>query len=224
MASGARFNRRFEHWAPQYDRAVRGEDPEYRAVFSGYDEILSAVVEALNGPATGRILEIGPGTGNLTGRLAAAGYQVTAVEPSPAMREQARSALNDVIEAGRVALVDGQFLRLPEKPDRWHGVASTFAFHHLTNDEKVTALTSLRGRLEPAGRVVLADTIFRDQADREAALHEAEKRGHWNLARDLRTEFYPTRAELVEIMQQAGFTFSTRSMNRFASLVVAHPF
>ncbi|MFD0318951.1 class I SAM-dependent methyltransferase [Streptomyces flavalbus] len=48
-------------------------------------------------PAPGpRVLDLGAGTGKLTGTLLALGAEVTAVEPDPAMRAELRRALPDV--------------------------------------------------------------------------------------------------------------------------------
>ena len=73
----------FDEWIHSYDASVAGEDPEYRDVFEGYDEILNAVTSKV----VGTVLEFGTGTGNLTAKLIDAGHQVIGIEPNTAMRQ-----------------------------------------------------------------------------------------------------------------------------------------
>lgn len=56
----------------------------------------AAVRWALEGAPGPRVLDLGAGTGKLTGTLVALGADVIAVEPDPAMLAQLRSALPDV--------------------------------------------------------------------------------------------------------------------------------
>ncbi|EWC60286.1 hypothetical protein UO65_4394 [Actinokineospora spheciospongiae] len=61
------------------------------------DYARAAVRWALDDPAPGmRVLDLGAGTGKLTGTLAAMGTDVTAVEPDPAMLTELRRALPGV--------------------------------------------------------------------------------------------------------------------------------
>ena len=82
---GREFIELFEEWSKSYDDTVDGHNVEYREVFLNYERILDSVVSRVHG----HTIEFGVGTGNLTERLLNAGLTVTAVEPSPAMREKA---------------------------------------------------------------------------------------------------------------------------------------
>ncbi len=70
-----RFNEK--RFATEYDRRLTGE---------GYPgSLLGEIAGEL--AARGRVLDVGAGTGHFTIPLAAAGHEVTAIEPSPAMME-----------------------------------------------------------------------------------------------------------------------------------------
>jgi len=62
----------FDDWIHSYEASVTGEDPEYRDVFEGYDNILNEVASR----ATGTVLEFGTGTGNLTAKLVERGHNI----------------------------------------------------------------------------------------------------------------------------------------------------
>ena len=83
---GREFLHVFEEWANTYDNTVMGNDLEYREVFRNYESILQEVVNLV----VGKVLEFGAGTGNLTEKLSAQGYDVIAVEPSKSMRAVAK--------------------------------------------------------------------------------------------------------------------------------------
>ncbi|WP_124726728.1 class I SAM-dependent methyltransferase [Staphylospora marina] len=215
MALGARFNELFERWAEEYDSAVSGGHPEYREVFEGYAEILKTVVNELALPPGSTILEFGPGTGNLSRLLVAAGYRVIGVEPSAAMRAQAAAKVPEL------ELVEGHFLSVPDSVPTVDGIVSTWAFHHLTDEEKDRALADMTRLLRPGGKIVFADTVFVDEQAREAFQKEAEDRGFLELAEDLRREFYPVIGRLEESFRKAGFLVQFRRMNRYVWLMSA---
>ena len=73
----------FDEWIHSYDASVAGEEPEYRDVFEGYDDILDEVASK----AIGTVLEFGTGTGNLTAKLVEKGLNVIGIEPNNAMRQ-----------------------------------------------------------------------------------------------------------------------------------------
>ncbi len=122
---GREFIPLFEDWAATYDATVHGADKQYAAVFKGYDNILDSIV-ALSGS---NVLEFGPGTGNLTAKLAAANKKVFGVEPSPSMRKLAADKLSD-----KAVFSDGDF-GVSAPPFQIDTIVSSYAFHHLT-DEK----------------------------------------------------------------------------------------
>jgi SAM-dependent methyltransferase len=111
-------------------------------------------------PARARVLEVGAGTGRIAAGLAMTGMEVTAVEPSTAMRERAAkrlSALPDRV-GRRVRLVAGSASDLGIATDeRFDAVVlglGTFA--HLTSlRERLEALERARRHLRDNGQLVL---------------------------------------------------------------------
>jgi putative AdoMet-dependent methyltransferase len=215
MASEARFNDLFDQWAEDYDQAVTGGHPEYIEVFEGYEDILKAVVESLVLPDGSVVMEFGVGTGNLTRLLLAAGYRVIGIEPSLAMREKAKAKLPDL------ELHEGHFLHVPAGLPSVDAIVSTYAFHHLTDEEKDRALRDFANRLNPGGKIVFVDTVFRDEVAKQAIQQEAEKRGFHELALDLKREYYPIVSRLESAFRQAGLTLFLKQLNRYVWMMVA---
>lgn len=213
--SEARFNDLFDQWAATYDETVADPTGEYAEVFAGYDRILARVADEVGLPPGSVVVEIGVGTGNLTRKLLARGYRVVGVEPSKEMRQQAKRKLP------HLDLRDGDFLHLPLSDERVAAFVSTYAFHHLTDEEKGTALAQMAARLSPGGKVVFADTVFASEDERQAFIEDARRKGHANLLCDLETEFYPTLPVLETLYRRAGFTVSFERLNRYVWLSTA---
>src|SRR5579884_1168587 len=111
-------------------------------------------------PTRARVLEIGAGTGRLAAGLAMTGMEVTAVEPSAAMRERADRRLAALPErvARRVRLVEGSAtapgIAADERFDAVLFGLGTFA-HLTTLPERLDALALARTYLRSNGQLFL---------------------------------------------------------------------
>ncbi|TLS39307.1 class I SAM-dependent DNA methyltransferase [Pseudalkalibacillus caeni] len=207
---GREFIDLFERWADSYDQTVTGHDEEYKAVFEGYQEILKKVAEE----ATGNVLEFGVGTGNLTEKLLEKGRTVVGVEPSAAMRKK----FNEKFP--QVPIYDGDFLDFPSI-DSVNSIVSTYAFHHLTDDEKERAIQNYGQILSLNDRIVFADTVFVNEEARKKILKETEEIGYYNLLEDLKTEYYTTVDVLKSMLTKYSFKVRFTQMNEFVWLIHA---
>lgn len=208
---GREFIELFDHWADHYDFTVLGHDEEYREVFENYDAILETVAEL----ASGTVLEFGPGTGNLTEKLLLRGGSVYAVEPSPGMRAQfGRRGL-------QAQLLEGDFLQFPDIPEQVDSIVSTYAFHHLTDDEKEQAVAHFAAMLRAGGQLVFADGTFRDEETKRQLEEAAREAGHLNLVKDMRSEYFTTTGVLERICTEHGFHVTFKQLNRYVWLMHA---
>ncbi|QAY67247.1 class I SAM-dependent DNA methyltransferase [Paenibacillus protaetiae] len=208
---GREFTELFDEWSEHYDRTVAGEDEEYREVFDGYDRILEAVAERVSGV----IVEFGVGTGNLTEKLLRRSDNIYGIEPSEGMRTQ-------VLKRGLpIVLLDGDFLEFPAVPEPIDAIVSTYAFHHLTDEEKERAIALYSRLLQPGGRIVFADTAFASAEDRLEIEQSAERAGFVNLLQDLRTEYYTSLTVLNKLFTEHRFAVSFTRLNRYVWLMEA---
>jgi putative AdoMet-dependent methyltransferase len=189
-----RFMDVFTEWASTYDERVTGQDPEYKEVFRRYDEILDTVADKAQSP----VIEFGAGTGNLTQRLLARHDAVLAVEPSPEMR----AILTEKIPS--LDVQDGHFLSFKAKEAS--SFVSTYAFHHLRDEEKGGAIDLMASHLPKDGKIVYADTMFVSEEARLQTIREARAQGFDALAEELEREFYPLIPVLEEFFTARGFT------------------
>ncbi|WP_430787895.1 class I SAM-dependent DNA methyltransferase [Virgibacillus flavescens] len=208
---GREFIDLFEEWADSYDASVAGEDPQYAAVFHDYDKILDEVVTNISG----NVLEFGVGTGNLTKKVLDNGNHVIGVEPSAAMRTIAADKMPDV------SIMEGDFITFPNPGKEINTIISSYAFHHLTDDEKSEAIENFAELLSEKGKIVFADTMFESTTAKEDIIKEAYTNGYVDLIEDLNREYYPTISTLNNIFDRNNFHVSFSKMNDFVWLVIA---
>ena len=127
-------------------------------------EVLSQILDAAAPDRDGRVLEIGPGLGLLTGGLLDAGSEVTAVELDHGLAGFLRERFGAEIEAGRLTLIEGDALdqdltNLVEPP---HDVVANLPYH-ITSP----ILHALLGAPPRPRRLVLM--VQREVAERIAA-------------------------------------------------------
>ena len=209
---GREFLDLFETWADSYDQSVGGHDEEYREVFDGYETILDTVVSKSNHV----VLEFGVGTGNLTKKLLDSGKKVYGIEPSEPMRVKAYEKLGDC-----VLIQDGDFLAFPLPEEQVDTIVSTYAFHHLTDDEKEQAIAKYGKLLKKGGKIVFADTVFANKNAFQQTIDEAKQRGFHNLAEDLQREYYTTIGVLERMFAEHGFAVEFTQLNKFVWLMEA---
>ncbi|CAN7311727.1 class I SAM-dependent methyltransferase [Rossellomorea sp. LjRoot5] len=208
---GREFLDLFQDWADSYDDTVTGKDEEYQAVFEHYDSILDEVVSR----SKGKVVEFGPGTGNLTKKLLDAGLEVIPFEPSPEMRAIGMQKLGDL-----VTFRDGDFLDFSLEGNA-DSIVSSYAFHHLTDEEKGKAFGIYGKLLVQGGKIVFADTMFETDQHYQAAISQAIKKEYINLAEDLKREYYTTLEVLKELLRDNGFSVQFQQVNTFVWIMEA---
>jgi putative AdoMet-dependent methyltransferase len=133
-----------------YDADVADESNPIRA---GYRSTLDWVVNRAAVMPRDVVVDLGTGTGNLAGRLPPR-RRLVCVDISARMLELAGAKLGPEPE-----YVQADLLELFERDDAYDVVVSTYAIHHLTDDEKTALIAAVATRLNPAGRFVIGDLM-----------------------------------------------------------------
>jgi len=126
-----------------------------REAVPGYDR-LQDETSAATGVGAKSVLELGTGTGETAQRVLDRHpeAQLVGIDASPGMVEVARVSL----PSDRVKLLIGR-LEDPLPEGSFDLVVSALAVHHLEGTGKADLFRRIAGRLDPAGRFVLADVV-----------------------------------------------------------------
>ena len=151
----------FDLWADGYDKSVGLSEEENAYPFAGYRDVLARVF-ALAQPGPGRrVLDIGFGTGTLTAALYARGCEVWGVDFSPRMLALAQEKMPGahLFCADFAAALPGAV-----RAQRFDAITSTYALHHLTDEDKAAFLSSLLPLLAEGGQILIGDVAFATRA------------------------------------------------------------
>lgn len=213
--SDFRFNAFFDDWADDYDETVESKDGEYKEVFKNYHEILNETVKHISKYKGAKVLDIGAGTGNLTNAASKIGYNVIGLEPNIKMRTIASD------KYPFIKFMPGTFLSLPIEDHSLDAIIISYAFHHLTDDEKEEAVKLFKNKLQKDGLVVIADTMYESDIAKGNIIKDVKSSGYSSLLHDLETEFYTTHKVLKDIFEHEDFKVSFLQMNKFVWILTA---
>jgi putative AdoMet-dependent methyltransferase len=212
-AHGQLFNHNDE--ANGYDNDVRNERDPIRAA---YHDVLGWVIRQASIDSSSRVLELGSGTGNLSCLIHQCG-ELVCVDLSEQMEVIARSKLGYIsnrrfIKADILDVFD-------HEPAPFDSVISTYAVHHLTDDEKRLLFSKVFTSLVPGGRAVFGDLMLRNQEEKPSKIQDYLTKGDPKTAQAIEEEFFwsidAAKADLIEL----GFQVETKRFSDLSWGVVA---
>jgi putative AdoMet-dependent methyltransferase len=212
-AHGQLFNHNDE--ANGYDNDVQNEKDPIRAA---YPDVLGWVIREARINSSSRVLELGSGTGNLSCLIHQCG-ELVCVDLSEQMEVIARSKLGHIsnrrfINADILDVFD--YERAP-----FDSVISTYAVHHLTDDEKRLLFSKVFTSLVPGGRAVFGDLMLRNQEEKPSKIQDYLTKGDAKTAQAIEEEFFwsidAAKTDLIEL----GFQVATKRFSDLSWGVVA---
>jgi len=155
----------FDLWADGYDKSVQASDESDEYPFAGYKDVLNTVYKTVR-EKMGAVLDIGFGTGVLTQKLYEDGYKITGIDFSERMIEIAQEKMPKA-ELIQHDFTDG----LPKilKDIRFDWIISTYAIHHLTDEQKKLFIHELMKHITPGGSIIFGDVAFETKEDLDQA-------------------------------------------------------
>ncbi len=152
----------FDGWARAYDEDVK-RDADVLKIYENYETVLQMVFEEVENfqRKDGKILEIGVGTGNLAGKFLQNKYHIIGIDQSRQMLAVAKEKYPKL----HVRL--GEFLKIPYENQTFDVIVSTYAFHHLNEEEKRVAIAEMMRVLKKDGRIILGDLMFQNKAEEQ---------------------------------------------------------
>jgi len=156
-------NEHFDLWSKNYDRDVGVSDDNNEYPFAGYKKVLGDIYNKIMQKSPTKVLDIGVGTGTLSHKLYEHGNHITGIDFS-----------DEMLSISREKMPNAEFIKwdftkgLPENLSKFDFIISTYALHHLTDDEKREFIPLLLERLNDDGIVIIGDVGFLDRESLEA--------------------------------------------------------
>lgn len=137
----------------RYDAGMRG------LTFGRITDLHTAVADAAVAKRDDRVLEIGCGTGSVTGLLIERGAQVTAIDQSPEMLEIAALRVG-ALESDRVEWLEQTAAEIDKLPrEHFDAVVICLCLSDMSAGERAFVLREAALRITPRGRLVVADEV-----------------------------------------------------------------
>lgn len=191
----------YDRRADIHDQYVLSDSPEYK----DYEKALAETVQWVAPIHGEKGLDIGTGTGNLARMLMASGATMAGVDQSKEMLKQCQRKF----PAMETKL--GNFLALPYLDNGFDFVVSSFAFHHLTENQQNLALEEMRRVLKPHGRICITDLMLADAVEAEFTEEPESGDDYCNLTR------------LLTLFESRGYMTKHQRINELLHIVYAVP-
>jgi putative AdoMet-dependent methyltransferase len=204
----------FDGQAIDYDENIKKEGHAFN-VHEGYDEGLATVEELVNPQSEDVVLDIGIGTGNLGSRFLKNGAHVIGVDQSEKMLEICHQK-HPAIETRK-----GHFLALPLLDYSVDIIVSSYALHHLPDDEKLLALDEMNRVLKANGQLCIADLMFENNSHRNQVIENYQNAGNQVAVEVIDDEYFADKSLLVTYLIENGFVVETMQFNDILGLIYA---
>ena len=163
-----------------------------------YFEILDRVIEASKIKEEMSVLDIGVGTGLLWERISVK-LNIFGMDISEKM-------LNKIQQKRLpVQVIIGDFLNIPFLNNSFDRIISTFAFHHLTFEEKEQAFLEMDRVLKPCGIIVIGDFMFENEARKDDLLKKFSDEECTDMLKEFEDEYYTNIEETKKFLCPLGY-------------------
>jgi len=206
----------FDRWAKRYDETIRRTYQADDWMYKNYEEVLNQVVafaQDILKKSKVTVVDIGIGTGNLAQKFVDKVECLIGVDPSPEMLKIAREKLPEI------ETKEGSFLELPIADNSADLVISSYALHHLTEEEKMKALKEMSRVLKSQGKIIIADLMFVDQRVEKETKSKLVAEGKSGIVTEIEEEYYGYVDILTQKLAELGFSTQKKQMTDFVWVI-----
>lgn len=195
----------FDRWAGGYDKDILAmQDEGYP--FEGYYNTLGYIQNKVKAGKAEKILDIGIGTGLLSETLYREGVEITGIDFSARMLDLAKKKMPN----GRFIQFDfNEGLPKEIKGEKYDHIISSYAIHHIDDEQKIDFLKGIVQNLTDGGLVLIGDIAFETGAAMEKVREQStvwDEAEHYMVAEKIINELakHQLKSEFVKTSNCSG--------------------
>ncbi len=197
----------FNNWASSYNESVRKSEKEGSYPFAGYSDIKLEIFKEISRSNKQDVLDMGIGTGEITGPLYDLGYSITGVDFSSKMIELGQKRLPNA------KVIQCSFLDVTKYLDKKYDyIIFNYSIHHLEYDKQVDLLASLYDYLNDNGVILIGDVSTMNDGEMEKLRNQYIR--IWD-----DEEFYPICSKYISSEQLDGYKVKYNKYNNISGLM-----
>jgi putative AdoMet-dependent methyltransferase len=205
-----------------FDRQASTYDEQVKMITSfnvheDYEEALNLTFEWISPKEGEKGLDIGIGTGNLANCFLAKGIGMAGIDQSREMLKQCQ------LKHPQIETKLGNFLSIPYLDRQFDFIVTSYALHHLTDDQKLLALDEMRRVLKPHGRICITDLMFESQSKRNEYYQALQNAGKQEIIAQIEDEYFADRAKLIQWLEEHDYVTKQKQINQILHIVLAVP-
>jgi len=206
----------FDRQAEFHDELVYDKSQEFNQ-HPSYEIALQMILDWVNPHRGEKGLDIGTGTGNLAGLFMERGIEICGIDQSKEMLRQCQRKFPDY----ETKL--GNFLAIPYLDHGFDFAVTSYAFHHLTEEQQLLALDEITRVLKPHGRVCIVDLMFENEAERRTYLDRLRSDQKHAVIAAIENEFYADRSKLINWFEAHDYVVKFKQISELVHIIYAVP-
>ncbi|QLY39989.1 GNAT family N-acetyltransferase [Hujiaoplasma nucleasis] len=142
----------FDNWVTNYNKSVIKSEKEVTYPFAGYSKVKYQIIDMITKKPYARILDMGVGTGEITGPLHDLGYNITGVDLSDKMIDLAKSKMPNAM-----FICDTFQNSLAKLNNQYDFIIFNYSIHHLDYQNHIDLLLNVYDYLSDHGMIIIGD-------------------------------------------------------------------
>lgn len=214
----SKFVEKYNHddQANSYDSEVQDENNPVRA---GYKKMLDWIIEKAGVANDSAVADFGCGTGNLSMRLESF-KALYCIDISEKMMGFAREKLG---KHKAVHFIKSDFLEyFYQYKNPLDVIISSYALHHLTEDEKFQFLDLAVERLKPNGKIIIGDGMFLNENEKQSICKKYIDAGQTALVHGINDEFFWMVEQTVNYFKKLKFSVEYEQLSELSWGIAAY--
>lgn len=159
----------FDKWSKDYDIDVKNCYLNKEYPFDGYFDVFNIILNQIKEDS--KVLDIGFGTGILTKKMYDLNCQIYGIDFSKEMVSIAKNKMPN----GKFYETDfNNELPIELKKEKFDYIISTYAIHHLEDEQKIDLILELSKMLNYEGKIIIGDISFGNQQEQDNCKNRAK--------------------------------------------------